>query len=305
MSKTSTQRKMEARAKRLAVAQAVGDENVDPHSRPVGSMQRLVDRHMARCYADADLAAGSAESMEASFSGDGEDMEMTECTGLGIVDSRPRPSTALDSYQPSTPSVGASCGSVSKPRCRRVNVGIDGETPLQTREVVMTPNEERRQRTWQPRAYEAPLSALHEKSEDDIDSAGRACTDLDTYAEDTGDMLLNIPQPKPTEFCHRDSLMISHNHRTAGSPAQQCNRDATLGQTATCELGNHAPSDRAAPSDSEQNLREEITRLKKIESKLQMQVECERQRRERAEARLSALEVCTNASQLYADSAVR
>lgn len=298
MSSSRLRRKLEAEAqKRLAVAQAGGDENAEPgRSRPAAMQRRpLAERRAAHCSTRSALAAESEES----FAGDGEDMTMTDCTGLGIIHtSQPKFGGLAELAQPCTPSVGT--GSVSQHKAgRRVNVGVDGETPLQLREVVMTPNEERRARTWQPIA----LSALHEKSEDEVDSAGCGCTDKEAPAGDGDDTTLDITTTNLADFRHRDSLMISHHRRTPGGGAEQCDDDDDQTVSLQTELGRNAPSGCTSRSCAEQHLREEIARLNAVETELRAQSEYERQRREVAEARVLALEVCANAWQAYVRSA--
>ena len=308
MSSSRLRRKLEAQAQqRLAVAQAGGgDENRDPRGRPVAMSRRgLSERGAARCATRNALTAEPAKPADGSFSGDADDMEMTECTGLGIIGTRSlsgdaddmemtectglgiigtsQPSSAglAHTAQPSTPSVDVD--SVSQRNAgRRVNVGVAGETPLQLREVVMTPNEERRRRTWQP----VGLSALDENSEDEVDSAGRSCTGESSSArEEDDDVTLEIPQIKPVDFRHRDSLMISHSRRSAAENSDDDDdENAPSLQTATCQL--------ECDTLPEQHMREEIARLKAVETELRAQNEYERQRREDAEARVSALEVC-------------
>ena len=296
MSNSRLRRKLEAEAqKRLAVAQAGGDENVDPgRSRPVAMQRRpLAERSAARCSTRSALATESAES----FACDDEDMTMTDCTGLGIIhSSQQKFGGRAQLAQPCTPSVGT--GSVSQHNAgRRVNVGVDGETPLQLREVVMTPNEERRARTWQPIA----LSALHEKSEDEVDSAGCGCTDEAAPAGDGDDTTLDRTTIQSVDFRHRDSLMISHHRRTEGGGHEQCDDDDRHhDQTVSpqTELGRNAPSGCTSRSYPEQHLLGEIARLKAVETELRAQSEYERQRREVAEARVLVLEVCANAGNL-------
>jgi hypothetical protein len=319
MSSSRLRRKLEAQAQqRLAVAQAGGDdENRDPHSRPVAKPRRgLAERGGARCVTRSALAAEPAKPADDSCSADADDMEMTECTGLGIIGTRSSPGDADDMEmtectglgiigtsqpssaglahmaQPSTPSVGAS-GVSQRNAGRRVNVGVDGETPLQLREFVMTPNEERRLRTWQP----VGLSALDENSEEEVNSAGHTCTGEDTSTQDEDDdVTLEIPQTKPADFRHRDSLMISHSRRPAAEHSDDDDdEDAPSLRTATHELADDMPSG--------QHIREEIARLKAVETELRAQNKYERQRREDAEARVSALEVCAYAWQ--ADSCVQ
>eukprot|EP01043_Picozoa_sp_COSAG02_P070764 COSAG02_NODE_12661_length_1506_cov_1.485856_1_plen_196_part_10 len=194
---------MEARVQqRLAVAQG-GDENRDPHGRPVAKPRRgLAERGAERCATRSALGAEPAKPTNESvledtddmemtdctglgiigtrtLSGDADNMEMTDCTGLGIIGTSQRSSAGLAHMaQPSTPLVDA--GVSQRNANRRVNVGVDGETPLQLREVVMTPNEERRRRTWQP----VGLSALDENSEDEVHNAGRTCTGEDIYEQE-------------------------------------------------------------------------------------------------------------------------
>jgi hypothetical protein len=82
--------------------------------------------------------------------------------------------------------------------------------------------------------------------------------------------------------------MISHRRRPAATHSDDDDdEDAPAQQTTTRELGG----------DTSSNLpmQDEIARLKAVETELRAQNEYERQRREDAEARLSALEVCANA----------
>jgi len=300
MSSTALRRRLEAQGKKgLAVKKGAGRgggssenaENADPQRTKLPTRRPLSSSAPAACPArsmkqlveERTNAAQPADALDASSSD--EDMEMTACTGPGIVGSRP---------PPSTPSVGAGCGGNAAGRGRKVDVGVAGETPLQLREVVMTPNEERRQRTWQPSQHEAALSALDENSEDEIDSArSHSPADQDLPAGEVDDVL---PRATHRDFRHRDSLMISHNRRSADSTAERC-ADESSPQSVATEVGENTPGASASPAESNQRLQKEIDRLQKVETELRAQSEYERQRRQMAEARLTALEVrfcCSN-----------
>lgn len=276
--------RLEAQAqKRLesTKAAAAGDddaENADPQCVPrsVGaprSMKQLLEQRSGAAPGEAAAGDTSLASLpsEASFSGSvdtrtiGDDMEMTECVGGGIVSAPPPSTPAFANGQ--TPSVGAR---------RRVNVGVDGETPLQLREVVMTPNTERKQRTWQPNKYEAALSALEEKAEEEVDSGRSRTSSSESESSprdgEGEDDLPAIPAPKASSrFRHRDSLMISHRAREQ-LQAETCECAAEVDelspQTVTTEIGSQSPAKSRRVKELEGKLRIETERRKTAESKV-------------------------------------
>lgn len=152
-------------------------------------------------------------------------MEITQCVGPGIVSTRPPETPAANSgiVPPETPLV-TPCG-VSTRQNKRVNVGVAGETPLETREMDMTPNEERKKRTWQPNKYGAALAMLEEAADEEIDS-GRTRS---SSAEEDPSPLLPLQRSTsaaPSKFRHRDSLMIAARHIPPPSPGLKLESEA-------------------------------------------------------------------------------
>eukprot|EP01048_Picozoa_sp_COSAG05_P021512 COSAG05_NODE_3980_length_1741_cov_1.498173_1_plen_300_part_00 len=193
-----------------------------------GAIEATLRAASAACSSDeeADEAADDA-------------MEMTAAYGRGVVGrgaaKLPATPAVVGSQPPATPQLVTPAmatrslgGTAAQGKAtKRVNVGVAGETPLQVNVVEMTPNEERKKRTWQPNKYGAALALLEEAADEEIDSARAGAWPL----------LVQLP--------HSPSLTCAAQQRVQplaaqGSPARPlCPPARTTSDTAASTRAHH------------------------------------------------------------------